>query len=87
MTNIKGVKREKRNLNHIDGLDNTGGKHARGTTINEGLNSRPDTNRLGLLLLSHFPLVRIQFERLKNWSFDLVLAEEAKKPHKEKVAI
>ena len=30
-------------LNHVDGLDDTGGKHARGTSIDERLNGRPYT--------------------------------------------
>lgn len=42
------------NLDHVDGLDDTGGKHTRGTSIDKRLNLWPDTSSLGLLLLCHF---------------------------------
>ena len=41
------------NLDHIDGLDDAGGEHTRGTAIDEGLHSGPDTGGFRLLLVSH----------------------------------
>lgn len=44
-------------LNHIDGLNNTGGKHARGSSIDKRLHFRPHASWFGFLRLtasSHF---------------------------------
>lgn len=43
-------------LDHIDGLNDTGSKHSRCTSIDEGLHSRPNT-RWFRLLLSHISLL------------------------------
>lgn len=42
----------KTHLDHIDGLDDAGSEHTRGSAIDEGLNGWPDTS-LGLILVSH----------------------------------
>lgn len=40
-------------LDHINRLDNASSKHTRGTAIDEGLDSVPDTNWVNFLLLRH----------------------------------
>lgn len=44
-----------KNLDHINGLDDTSSKHSSASAIDEGLDSGPDTRGLRLLLISHFP--------------------------------
>lgn len=41
-------------LDHINGLNDTGGEHAGGTAINKGLDGGPNGGEGGFLIVSHW---------------------------------